>query len=139
MGTASVQCLTNSISRFIHLVSCHTTKPLPLPKKCRNLVVVLKLLKLVLDDVISLKLSSDELLYSECESLDTAVNEAREFIENWSPKTSKICSVSYLENQPSYIPFFFSASSAYASVVVELATFFACSHGISQAFFVSSC
>lgn len=92
MGTASVQCLTNSISRFIHLVSCHTTKPLPLPKKCRNLVVVLKLLKLVLDDVISLKLSSDELLYSECESLDTAVNEAREFIENWSPKTSKICS-----------------------------------------------
>ncbi|XP_038897884.1 U-box domain-containing protein 3 isoform X2 [Benincasa hispida] len=92
MGTASVQCLTNSISRFIHLVSCHTTKPLPLPKKCRNLVVVLKLLKLVLDDVISLKLSSDELLYSECESLDAAVNEAREFIENWCPKTSKICS-----------------------------------------------
>ena len=96
MGTASVQCLTNSISRFIHLVSCHTTKPLPLPKSCKDLVVVLKLLKLVLDDVISLKLSSDELDHRECELLDTAVNEAQEFLENWCPKTSKICSVSYL-------------------------------------------
>ncbi|XP_022953754.1 U-box domain-containing protein 3-like [Cucurbita moschata] len=91
MGTASVQCLTNSISRFIHLVSCHTTKPLPLPKSCKDLVVVLKLLKLVLDDVISLKLSSNELHHRECELLDTAVNEAREFLENWCPKTSKIC------------------------------------------------
>ncbi|XP_011659248.2 uncharacterized protein LOC101202866 isoform X1 [Cucumis sativus] len=89
MGTASVQCLINSISRFIHLVSCHTTKPLPLPKKCRNLVVVLKLLKVVLDDVINLKLSSDELLYRECESLDAAVYEAREFIEKWCLKTAK--------------------------------------------------
>ncbi|XP_022959916.1 U-box domain-containing protein 3-like isoform X2 [Cucurbita moschata] len=92
MGTASVQCLINSISRFIHLVSCHTTKSLPLPKNCKNLAVVLKHLKLVLDDVISLKLSSDELLYRECESLDIAVNDAREFIENWCPKMSKICS-----------------------------------------------
>ncbi|XP_022143575.1 U-box domain-containing protein 3 [Momordica charantia] len=92
MGTASVQCLINSISRFIHLVSCQTTKPLPLPKGCRNLSVVLKLLKHLLDDVISLKLSSDELLYRECEALDIAVNEAREFVENWCPKMSKICS-----------------------------------------------
>ena len=107
MGTASVQCLTNSNSSFIHLVSSHTTKPLPLPKKCRNLVVVLKLLKVVLDDVISLKLSSDELFYSECESLDTAVNEAREFIENWCPKTSKICSVSSLRTSLLIFQFFF--------------------------------
>ena len=103
MGTASVQCLINSISRFIHLVSCHTTKSLPLPKNCKNLAVVLKHLKLVLDDVVSLKLSSDELLYRECESLDIAVNDAREFIENWCPKMSKICSVSYLKNQLSLI------------------------------------
>ncbi|KAL4038548.1 hypothetical protein IC575_002170 [Cucumis melo] len=128
MGTASVQCLTNSISRFIHLVSCHTTKPLPLPKKCRNLVVVLKLLKVVLDDVISLKLSSDELFYSECESLDTAVNEAREFIENWCPKTSKICSA--LKCDPLLIKIQ-SSSQVICEIIWKLSESVSCSSSLS--------
>ena len=94
MDTKSVQCLINSISRFIHLVSCQTLKPMPIQKDCRNMVGSLKVLRPVLDDVVNCKIPSDEILFKECEELDMAVNEAREFVENWSPKSSKICSVS---------------------------------------------
>lgn len=56
--------------------------------------MVLKHLKPVLDDVVDYKISSDEIVYKECEELDMVVNEAREFLESWCPKMSKICSVS---------------------------------------------
>lgn len=98
MDTASVKCLVNSISRFIHLVSCQTMKPMPIQKDYKDLVGALKALKPVLDEVVDCKIPSDEILYKECEGLDVAVNEAREFIENWSPKMSKICSV--LRSEP---------------------------------------
>ncbi|XWS46985.1 hypothetical protein CRYUN_Cryun14cG0115000 [Craigia yunnanensis] len=90
MDTTSVRCLTNSISRFIHLVSCQSIKVVPIEKDYRNMVVVLKLLKLLLDDVVDCEIPLDEILYKECEELDMLVNEAREFIENWCPKMSKI-------------------------------------------------
>ncbi|CBI37127.3 unnamed protein product, partial [Vitis vinifera] len=57
------------------------------------MVGLLKLLKPVLDDVVNCKIPSDEILFKECEELDMAVNEAREFVENWCPKMSKIFSV----------------------------------------------
>ncbi|KAK7245361.1 hypothetical protein RIF29_40201 [Crotalaria pallida] len=88
--TTSVKCLINSISRFVHLVSCQTVKPMPLQKNCNNMVGVLKRLKPVLDDVVDYKIPLDENLYTECEELDTHVNEAREFIEKMSSKMSKI-------------------------------------------------
>lgn len=53
----------------------------------------LKLLKPVLDEVVDHKIYANEKLLNQCEDLDTAVNEAREFMENWCPKMSKICSV----------------------------------------------
>lgn len=90
----SAKCLINSISRFIHLVSCRTVKPMPLQKNCNNMVGVLKCLKPVLDDVVDCQIPLDENLYKECEELDMQVNEAREFIEKWGPKMSKIHSVS---------------------------------------------
>ncbi|XP_057438540.1 U-box domain-containing protein 3-like isoform X2 [Lotus japonicus] len=93
MGTASVNCCINSISRFIHLVSCQRVKPVPLQKNCTNMVGVLKRMKPVLDDVVDYKIPLDENLYRECEELDMQVNEAREFMEKWSPKMSKILSV----------------------------------------------
>lgn len=96
MDTTSVKCLINSISRFILLVSCQTMKPLPIQKDYSDLVGVLKPLKAVLDEVVDCIIPSDEILYKECEELDMAVNEAREFVENWSTKMSKICSVSNL-------------------------------------------
>lgn len=102
MDTKSVRCLINSISRFIHLVSCQTLKPMPIQKDCRNMVGLLKLLKPVLDDVVNCKIPSDEILFKECEELDMAVNEAREFVENWCPKMSKIFSVSALPLTHSY-------------------------------------
>ncbi|KDP26522.1 hypothetical protein JCGZ_17680 [Jatropha curcas] len=88
-----IRCLINSISRFILLVSCQNRKAMPIQKDYRNMVMVLKHLKPVLDEVVDYKLSSDDILYKECEELDLAVNEAREFMENWYPKMSKICSV----------------------------------------------
>ncbi|KAL2323427.1 hypothetical protein Fmac_027806 [Flemingia macrophylla] len=91
--TTSVKCLINSISRFIHLVSCQTMKPIPFQKICSNMVGVLKRLKPVLDDVMDYKIPSDINLCKECENLDMRVNEARDFIEKWSPKMSKIHSV----------------------------------------------
>ncbi|KAL5863831.1 hypothetical protein ACOSQ3_001345 [Xanthoceras sorbifolium] len=93
MDSTSVRCLVNSISRFIHLVSCQTVKLIPIQKDYKNMVVVLKLLKPVLDEVVDCKIPLDEVLNKECEELDMAVNEAREFMENWSPRMSKISSV----------------------------------------------
>ncbi|KAK2648756.1 hypothetical protein Ddye_016245 [Dipteronia dyeriana] len=93
MDTASVRCLVNSISRFIHLVSCRTMKLIPIRKEYKNMAGVLKLLKPVLDEVVDCKIPSDEILNKECEEMDMTVNEAREFMENWSPKMSKISSV----------------------------------------------
>ncbi|CAI8614336.1 unnamed protein product [Vicia faba] len=93
MDLASAKCVINSISRFIHLVSCQTVKPIPLQKNCTNMVSVLRCLKPVLDDVFDYKIPLDENLYRECEELDRQVNEAREFVENWSPKTSRVHSV----------------------------------------------
>ncbi|KAK8674434.1 hypothetical protein V6N13_112725 [Hibiscus sabdariffa] len=90
MDTTSVRCLINSIARFIHLVSCQAIKVVPIEKEYRNMVVVLKLLKPLLDDVVDCEIPSDEELCKECEDLDMLVNEAREFMENWSPKMSKI-------------------------------------------------
>lgn len=91
--TTSVKCLINSISRFIHLVSCQTMRPVPFQKICNNMVGVLKRLKPVLDDVMDYNIPSDVNLYKECEKLDMRVNEARDFMEKWSPKMSKIHSV----------------------------------------------
>ena len=96
MDTTSVRCLINSISRFIHLVSCQKIKVVPIEKDYRNLVVVLKLLKPLLDDVVDSEIPSDEILYKECEELDMLVNESREFMENWCPKMSKIHRVSLI-------------------------------------------
>ncbi|XP_022771280.1 U-box domain-containing protein 3-like isoform X2 [Durio zibethinus] len=89
MATTSVRCLINSISRFIHLVSCQTIKGVPIEKEYRKIVVVLKLLKPLLDDVVDCEIPSDEVLFKDCEELDMLVNEAREFLENWCPTMSK--------------------------------------------------
>lgn len=70
---------------------------MPILKDYRDLVGALKLLKAVLDEVVDYKIPSDEILCKECEELDITVNETREFIENWSPKVSKICSVLWSE------------------------------------------
>ena len=67
---------------------------MPLQKNFNNMAGVLKRLKPVLDDVADYKILLEENLYRECEELDMLVNEAREFIEKWSPKMSKIHSVS---------------------------------------------
>lgn len=96
MDTA-VSGLINSLSRFIHLVLCQTLTSVHLQPRYRKTVEVLKLLKPVLDEVSELKAPPpDALLYKECEEVDVVINEAREVMENWSPKMSKICSVSYL-------------------------------------------
>ncbi|KAF8388237.1 hypothetical protein HHK36_026903 [Tetracentron sinense] len=92
MDTKSVRCLVNSISRFIHLVTCQNLKTMPTQKDYRNMVGLLKLLKPVLDEVVDSRIPSDEDLLKESEELDVAVNEAREFIESCCPKMSKICS-----------------------------------------------
>ncbi|XP_050205950.1 U-box domain-containing protein 3 [Mercurialis annua] len=93
MDATPVKCLINSISRLILLVSCQTRKHTPIQKDYKNMVTVLKHLKPVLDELVDYKISSDDILCKECEELDLAVNGAREFMENWCPKMSKICSV----------------------------------------------
>lgn len=98
MDTKSVRYVVNSISRFIHLVSCQTIKAMPTQKSYKNVASLLKLLKPVLDDVVDYTTPSDEVLCKECEELDIAVNEAREFMESWSLKMSKIYSV--LQSEP---------------------------------------
>ncbi|KAM1153186.1 U-box domain-containing protein 3-like [Malus sylvestris] len=92
MDIASIKCLINSISRFVHLVSSQTSKHIPIQKDYTTIVDVLKLLKPLLDEVVDFKIPSDDILYKECDELDMAVNGAREFMEKWSPKSSKILS-----------------------------------------------
>lgn len=92
----SIKCLINSISRFIHLVSCHTVTLMPLQQDYKKIAGVLKLIKALLDEVTDYEIYSENFLYKYCEELDTAVNGAREFMEKWSPKMSKIFSVSTL-------------------------------------------
>lgn len=97
MDATSERCLINSISRFIHLVSCQTIKLKPIQKDYKTMAGALKLLKPLLDEVVDNKIPLDEVLNKECEELDMVVNEAREFMENWSPKMSKIFSVLHSE------------------------------------------
>ncbi|CAN4093243.1 unnamed protein product [Withania somnifera] len=90
MELTSVRWLINSISRFIHLVTCLTSNTMPGQKNYRIIATLLKLLKPVLDDVALQKGPSDEIICRQCEELDVAINEARELLEEWSPKKSKI-------------------------------------------------
>lgn len=98
MDAKSIRCLNNSISRFIHLVACQTGKMVPIQKDYRNMVDILKLLKPVLDEFIDSKILLDEMLVREIEDLDMVINEARDFLERWNPKMSKILSV--LQSEP---------------------------------------
>ncbi|OVA02389.1 Armadillo [Macleaya cordata] len=97
MDKKSLRCLINSISRFIHLVACHTVESAIIEKDYVNMVGILKLLKPVLDEVIDSAVHLDEKLVKELEELDIVVNEAREFMEKWCPKMSKIYSVLHSE------------------------------------------
>lgn len=94
----SISCLINSISRFIHLVLCQATVSAHLQLSYRKTTELLKQLKIVLDEVAeqrTLQHGNHDILYKKCEELDMAVNEAREFMESWSLRMSKICSVSF--------------------------------------------
>lgn len=66
---------------------------MPAKDNYQILVSMLKHLKPVLDDVTDHKATLDEALFKACEELDIAVNEAREFLEKWSPRMSKILCV----------------------------------------------
>ncbi|XP_043690446.1 U-box domain-containing protein 3-like [Telopea speciosissima] len=93
MDTRSVPCLVNSISRFIHLVACQTLKSVPIQKDYQYMVDLLKVLKPMLNEIVDSKLPTNGILFRECEELDLAVNQARDFMEKWDPKMSKIHSV----------------------------------------------
>ncbi|KAK1412621.1 hypothetical protein QVD17_34014 [Tagetes erecta] len=94
MGLEKVlKCVTNSLSRFIHLVTFGVPKNLPCQQAYRYVANSLKLFKRVLDDVDESCMHSDDILCKEFEELDVAVNEAREFIENWNSHMSKIYGV----------------------------------------------
>lgn len=93
MDMKGLRCLSNSISRFIHLVSCGSMNNMPGQKDYREIANSLKLLKPILDDVADAKEPLQEITCKEYEELDVFVNEAREFIESWCPNMSKICGV----------------------------------------------
>lgn len=94
MGVEKViRCLSNSFSRFIHLVTFGVPKNLPCQQEYKDVAGSLKLFKRILDSIDDTHILSDEILHKEFEELDLAVNEAREFIENWGFHSSKICGV----------------------------------------------
>ncbi|CAA0823958.1 U-box domain-containing protein 2 [Striga hermonthica] len=98
MDLTPLKCLINSISRFIHLVTCRVSAKMPAEKDYINVISMLKHLKPLLDDFVDHNTPSDEAFSKECEQLDLAVNEAREFLEKWSPRMSKILCV--LQSKP---------------------------------------
>lgn len=94
MDPVPVRCLLNSISRYLHLFACQTIRCNPIQTCIGNVVLLLKLLKPWLDEVVDCKIPSDDCLNRACEDLDSVVNQAREFLEDWSPKLSKLFGVS---------------------------------------------
>ncbi|RID47111.1 hypothetical protein BRARA_I03734 [Brassica rapa] len=98
MDPVPVRCLLNSISRYLHLVACHTIRYSPIQTRIGNVVHLLKLLKPFLVEVVDCKTPPDDgCLNSACEDLDSVVNQAREFLEDWSPKLSKLFGVFHCE------------------------------------------
>ncbi|XP_021770150.1 U-box domain-containing protein 3-like isoform X2 [Chenopodium quinoa] len=98
METTYMRCLNNSISRFIHLMSCQTSKAMPTQNDFESLAIMLKHLKPVLDEINDDdKIASEGNLWKECEDLDAYINSAREFMERWSLKMSKLLTVSQSE------------------------------------------
>ncbi|CAH8381604.1 unnamed protein product [Eruca vesicaria subsp. sativa] len=98
MDPVPVRCLLNSISRYLHLVACQTIRYSPIQTCIGNVVHLLKLLKPFLDEVVDCKTTlDDDCLNSACEDLDSVVNQAREFLEDWSPKLSKLFGVFHCE------------------------------------------
>lgn len=99
MEFTAVRCLINSISRFILLVKCSTFKAMPTEDQemYRYLASYLQHLKALLDNISGCKTSLDVILSKECEELDIYVNEVREFLEEWSPKMSRILCVLQIE------------------------------------------
>ncbi|XP_047316032.1 U-box domain-containing protein 3 [Impatiens glandulifera] len=114
MDLKSVKCAINSISRFIHLVSCQTNKSIPTMKNYRIIASVLKILKPLLDEIIDEKLPCDKFVCKECEVLDLAVNQARELLENWSMKMSQLFCV--LESDLSLIKIHGSSFQIYCII-----------------------
>lgn len=88
-----LKCLSNSFSRFIHLVTFGVPKNLPCQQEYKDVASSFKLFKRILDNIDDTNIHPDEILCKEFEELDVAVNEAREFVENWGVHTSKICGV----------------------------------------------
>ncbi|CAF2047542.1 U-box domain-containing protein 3 [Brassica napus] len=98
MDPVPVRCLLNSISRYLHLVACQTIRYSPIQTRIGNVVHLLKLLKPFLVEVVDCKTPpDDDCLNSGCEDLDSVVNQAREFLEDWSPKLSKLFGVFHCE------------------------------------------
>lgn len=75
-------------------MSCQTSKAMPTLNDFEIMATMLKYLKPVLDEIDDEKLALEETLWKECENLDIYINAAREFVERWSPKMSKLLSVS---------------------------------------------
>ncbi|KAL2535860.1 U-box domain-containing protein 3 [Forsythia ovata] len=90
---------------------------MPVEKDYRNIASFLKHLKPLLDNVADHKAPLDEILCKNCEELDAAVNEAREFLEKWSPRMSKILCV--LQSKPFIIKIQIS-SVKISSILCEL-------------------
>ncbi|KAL0848037.1 hypothetical protein Bca101_021284 [Brassica carinata] len=98
MDPVPVRCLLNTISRYLHLVACQTIRYNPIQTCIGNVVHLLRLLKPILDELVDCKTPpDDDCLNSACEDLDSVVNQAREFLEDWSPKLSKLFGVFHCE------------------------------------------
>lgn len=66
---------------------------MPTQKDFESAAIMLKHLKPIVDEIGSENIPSDANLWKECEVLDILVNAAREFMEQRSPKMSRILSV----------------------------------------------
>lgn len=86
--------LINSISWFILLMSCRTSKRVPSQKEFESMGTILKHLKPILDEISDSKIPSDENLEMVCERLDISVTVARELVKRLSPELSRIPTVS---------------------------------------------
>lgn len=119
MDPVPVRCLLNSISRYLHLVACQTIRFNLIQTCIGNMVLLLKLLKPLLDEVVDCKIPSHDCFNKGCEDLDSVVNQAREFLEYWSPKLSKLFGVSLMHK----LSFQFSCTFSVIQCIVVVQVF----------------
>lgn len=97
MKISLLKMLVDSISSFLHISFSGNMNSEPVSKYYQKTEEILKLLKPIIDAFANSEPASDEVLSKTFEELGHAVDEVKEYVENWHPLSSKVYFVMQVE------------------------------------------